>query len=226
MFAGVPTHEQIPPGFPWALVLIGSGDPDEDHPELISQSFDVITGVNVTGDPLGEHAIIGGAVADLGKSAGRGIAEVNERVRAALEKLTGADGAPILLSGTSIDTPAPFGDGRHMTIGTHTFTAVCTSALFYSPAQRIAHNGTDWTWEGTHVSNRFDFLQYRLVRKAGSSPSTDPSDGTVVYTGAPATFTGVKTTSNTYTAFADYNARGGTAVEDSSEPEVGSYLVA
>lgn len=225
VFAGTPTEEQIPPGFPWCLVGLGTGDPDEDHPELITQTFNLITGVDVAGDPMGEHSIIGGAVANLGKSVGRGIAEVGVRVRAAVQNLTGMDGAKILLTATAIDTPTAFGRGRHLTIDEHTLTALCTSDLHYAAPQVIAHDGTDWTWTGGHCSSRFDFLQYRLVRKTGFEPGTGPSDGTTVYTGTPATFTGVATNGNTYTVFCDYNARKGSTIDGSSGVEVGSYKV-
>ena len=227
VFAGSPTEAQIPPGFPWCLVSIESGEADEDHPEFITQNYRLISAVNVAGDPLGAHAIVGGAVSELGKSAGRGIAEIAERVRAAVGNLLGSDGAKIMLSLSSTGTPETLGDGRHLTMDSLTLTALCTSGLHYAAPQIIAHDGTDWTWTGSHCSDRFDFKQYRLVRKSGSSASTSPSDGTVVYTGTPATFTGVKTTANTYTVFADYSARKQTdVIEGSSDPEIGSYLVA
>ncbi len=229
VFAGTPTEEQIPPGFPWCLVGIGTGTADEDSPDLLEQQFALITGVDVAGDPMGEHSIIGGAVADLGKSVGRGIAEVAARVRAAVENLTGADGARIMLSTTSIDTPSALGRGRHLTIDEHTMTAICTSDLQYSAPQVVRHDLGEaevWNWEGAHCSNRFDFVQYRLVRKAGITASTDPTDGTVIYTGTAATTTQTATSGFTYTVFADYSSRKQTSViEGSSSAEVGSYLV-
>ena len=225
-FAGTPTEQQIPPGFPWCLVGVGTGEPDEDHPDFITQTFDIITGVEVAGDPMGEFAVIGGSVANLGKSVGRGITEVDERVRAAVQNLTGDDGAKILLSSTAIDTPAVLGRGKHMVISVLTLTALCTSQLHYSAPQQLARSGTTWTWEGSHCSDRFDFMTYVLRRATGSTP-TGPTSGTAVYTGTAATTTHTAVSGDTYAVFAQYSARQGTSAgtaDGNSGNEVGSYL--
>ena len=225
VFAGTPTEEQIPPVFPWVMVGIDGGEADQDHPELITQGYTLISAAHVLGDTLGEHALIGGGTSDLGSSKSLGVGEVAERVRSALEDLTGADGAKILVTSVATGTPTPLGRGLHIVLDEHSIEALCTSALHYSAPQVITNNGTTWTWEGGHCSSRFDFLQYRMVSKSGSSPSTDPSDGTVVYTGTAATIAGIPTAATTYTVFADYNARGGTTIDGSSDPVVGAYLV-
>lgn len=224
VWAGAPT-EQVPPGFPFALVGIDAGAMDPDEPSLISQGFSITIGQVVAGDRLGEFALIGGAAPDLGSSAGRGVLELAERVSDAIQSLTGADGAQILVSGISTAPPSPLGTGdrRHLAIAELTLTGVCTSQEHYTAPQQIAHNGTVWSWVGTQCSSRYDFVTYRLVRKAGTSAPTSPSDGTVVYTGTTASFTGAATAGNTYAAFADYGSRGTTAA--SSEPERGSYRV-
>lgn len=225
VYAGTPTDDHIPAGFPWALVGIDSADIDPDQPSVIVQGFSVMCAAEVAGDRLGEYALIGGAAADLGKSAGRGVGEVAERVRATLQSLTGADGATVILSGTSAGTPAVLGRGRHLALDELRLTAVCTSAPHYSAPQRLRVTDGTWLWEGAHCSGRFDFLRYRLVEKVGSTPSTSPSDGTVVYTGTAATADYAATSGRVYTCFADYNARGGATVDASSSAAVGSYVV-
>ena len=87
VYAGALGEDQHPPGFPFALVTVGSGSPDPDDPDLIEQQFGIIAAVQVVGDPMGQGAIIGSSRADYGKSAGAGIAEVGERVRYAIERL-------------------------------------------------------------------------------------------------------------------------------------------
>jgi len=229
VFAGAPTEEQIPPGFPWALVGLDSGDIDEDDPSHIMQRFSITIAAEVAGDRMGEYALIGGAAASLTKSAGRGVGEIAERVRSAVQSLTGADGASVQLSAINTGTPAILGRGRHVAMDELTLSAVCTSALYYAPPQRLRSESVDggdtWLWAGAHCSSRFDFLQYRLVEKAGSSPSTSPSDGTVLYTGTAAQFVAAATSGKTYTVFADYNGRGGATVEASSAVVIGSYKV-
>ena len=225
VFAGSPTEDQIPPDFPWVLVGIDNAEADEDHPEFLTQGYTLLSAADVAGDPLGEHGIIGGSVADLGASVGRGVSEVAERVRAAVENLTGADGAKILVSAVSTGSPTPFGRGKHLVLDEHTLTALCTSTLHYAAPQLLQLSGSLWTWNGPHCSDRFDFLQYRLVEKTGSTASSTPSDGTVVYTGTTANVTFATTSGRTYTVFADYNARGAATVEGSSDSEVGSFRV-
>lgn len=223
--AGTPSEETIPPGFPFAMVILEGYEPDDEHPELLTQRFRVFAVAEVAGDPLGEHAVIGSSVSELGVSAGRGIAEIVERVRSSVQDLTGADGAHVQLGASSGPTTETIGRGRHIVAQDVPLQAWCLSALYYSPPQQLTHTGTAFNWQGAHCSDRFDFLQYKLVRKAGSSPSTDPSDGTLLYTGTTASFTGAATSGNTYTVFAEYDARGIGTAEDASEPEVGSYLV-
>ena len=225
IFSGVPAPEEIPNAYPWALVWINSGAPDESDPTLIEQTFTIYSCTMVFGDKLGEQAIVGGPAAALTASAGRGIAEIARRVRAAVEALTGADGARIIVSGEGLEPTDAIGPGKHLAFDGFSVTAKCTSALHYTAPQRLAFADGTWTWKGAICSDRFDFLQYRLVRKSGSSPSTSPANGTTVYTGTAASFTGAQAGGNTYTCFADYNARGGDTSEAWSDPEVGSYLV-
>lgn len=225
IFAGLPTEEQIPPGFPWCLVGLGDGEVDEEQPEFIQQRYTLLTGVDVAGDPLGEFSIIGGSIPDFGSSVGRGVAEVADRVRAAVQDLTGADGARIQLSSISTGTPTLLGQGRHLALDELTLQALCTSQPHYAAPQVLRVSGTSWTWEGPHCSSRYDFLQYRLIEKTGTTPSKDPSEGTTVYTGTTASTTFTPLAGQTYTIFADYDARGIGSVEDSSEPELGSYVV-
>jgi len=224
VFAGTPTEEQIPAGFPWALVSVDDATADEEDSDLWEQPFTIMSAAEVAGDPLGEHGLIGGSVADLGKSVGRGVLELAPRIQAAVGKLTGADGCKIIVSAARMGSPTPLGAGRHIVLMEHTVTAYCVAQLHYAAPQNVKNTAGTLAWEGAHCSDRFDFLQYRVVRKTGTTPSTDPSDGTVVYTGTAATTTGASS-GNVYTVFADYNARGGAAIEASSEPWVGAYKV-
>lgn len=229
VFAGLPTEDQIPPGFPWALVGIDSAEMDPDDPDLLRQRFGIMVAAEVAGDRMGELSLIGGAVSGLTGSAGRGLAEVMSRARAAVSKLTGHDGARILVSGVSTNAPQALGRGRHLSMAQIDLEALCTSDPHYTAPQHLRHSGGSWRWYGAHCSARFDFQQFRLVRKAGSTPPSSPSDGTVLYTGPLTSWTGAATTGNTYAIFADYNSRGsggaGQTVEASSEPEVGAYRV-
>ncbi len=151
--------------------------------------------------------------------------EISERVQFAAQSLTGADGARLLVSAANSGPTSTLGDGRHLAMRALSLEAVCTSQPYFAAPQIVTESGGSWTWEGTHCSNRFDFLQYRLIEKIGSTPSTDPSDGATVATVTVPAATYTTKSGYVYTVFADYNARGGGTVERSSDPEVGSYKV-
>jgi len=218
----IPSDEAHPPESPFAWVLIGDAESDEDHPELQRQTIRIITATLVAGDPHGERAILGGPITGPGAGENRGITEVMERVRAAVGQLTGADGVPLVVSSQGIGGPRLVARARHLAYAECTLVAWCTSEPFYAAPQELALTGTDgWSWEGSHCSARYDFLGYRLVERLGSSPSTDPTDGTVVYQDTDPEATHTAQVGRFYTVFADYGDRG--AIVGSSSPEVGSY---
>ena len=231
VFSGFPNENQIMPGFPWCLVGINTGTHDEDHPEFIEQGFSIVAAVNVTGEPIGEFSMIGGAVGDLGESQGRGILEIAERVRSAVQNLTGADGAKILLSATSTGAPSKLSNGTHVTLDELTVSALCTSALDYAAPQSLTRVGTAWSWEGSHVSDRFDFRRYTLGYVDGGTPAETIADLDVTeYQGLTASTTQTVVTGKTYSVFAEYSARKHTSGPfrtegKSSGSEVGAFLV-
>jgi len=227
VYAGaVPADEEMPPAFPFAAVSIGSSTADDTHPDLLTQSFTVGACVEVAGDPLGEFAIIGSSRANLTKSAGAGIAEVTERVRAALNRLTILDGASIVVSGSGTTAVASPLRGRHVAAEEFTVQAMCSSAPFYAAPQQVRRSGNTINWVGTHCTNRFDFLQYRLGYVTGSTPAATPAGLTsVVYTGTDLEAATTIAPNRVYQVFADYDPRGTGAVAASSEPVVGSYFL-
>ena len=228
IFSGTPTEEQIPAGFPWCMVGFGSGDADPENPEFLTQTYNILTAAEVSGDPLGEQALIGGATANPGKSVGRGVAEIAERVRATVGDLVGSDGAKILVSSVSTGSPTLIGTGRHIVLDELTVSALCTSALHYAAPQQIKRASTTWTWEGAHCSGRFDFKQYHFGYANSAAPASPDDFDVDVYTGTAATTTHTVVGSKFYGVFAEYSSRkhssGSFQVEGTSEAEVGSLL--
>lgn len=223
-----PGDDELAPGFPFALIQIDQGTPDQDDPDHLQQQFIVTVACEVAGDPMGEHAIIGSSRKDLGKSVGAGSAEVSERVRAALQTITGADGASLIVSGTGITGPTIPADGRHITFETYTVTAYCTSQLYWAPPTNLRRNAgdTQWIWTGSQCSNRFDFLQYRIGRVLGATPVSNPSQATIVYTGTTASATIAASSGYTYMVWADYDPRKiGSAAYSSSGSILSSYVI-
>lgn len=224
VFAGAVQEDNMPPGFPFALITIDNGTPDPDEPSLIKQGFSIAVAVEVAGDPLGEHAVIGSSRADIGKSAGAGLAEVAERVRFATQKLAVIDGASVVVSASGVSAPQPLGRGRHMVMESYALEAWCTSQPVFIAPQQVQRSGGTLRWSGKSCSERFDFLQYRVAWKLGPNPPATPADGTIVYTGTATecavTFAG----NRTYAVFADYDPRGTGSPAASSSAVVGSYV--
>lgn len=224
IYAGSPTDEQVPPGFPWAMVGIGSATPDQDHPDFVQQQFSVSVAAEVAGDRMGEHAIIGGSVRAAGRSAGRGVAEIAYRVRERVQTMTGMDGAHLIVSHTASQPVAVLGRGRHAVMLEMDLTAWCSASPYYAPPQQLRHSGGAWRWEGGLCSTRYDFLRFILLRKTGATIPTSASDGTVLYSGSATQFTGASTAGNVYAVFAEYGSRGST-VDAYSGPVVGAYRI-
>lgn len=227
VLAGPPDEDELPGGFPFAIVNLGGGTADPDDPNLLQQTFDVLTVADVAGDAMGQSALLGGAKGVSGTSANRGVLELNDRVRDALKDLRGADGCTLQLHATATGSPVRLGRGRHMAIGETSFTAWVTAAPSYTPPTRLAESSNTWTWTGTQCSSRFDFLQYRLGYVDGSDPAQAPGDlDTVVYTGTAATTTHTPVAGKAYSVFADYGTRGSTFIEGSSDGrEIGAFSI-
>ncbi len=175
--------EDMPRRFPFGLINIATGNPDAEDPNLIEQEFILVLVALVKGDALGENAIVGGPrTAGQGSSKGRGVAELEEVVLANVGKLTGADGAPIIVShGTTVGTQH-VGEDVHLVQRQFVLRALCTRQKSYPAPQRLVA-----TTPGGGVVNlawskpsRFDFQTVTVVRKAGSSAPTDETDGTVI----------------------------------------------
>jgi hypothetical protein len=226
VLAGIPDEDELPGAFPFVLVNIGGGTGDPDDPNLFEQVFDVLTVADVSGGRMGEQALVGGAKSSLGSSANRGVLELNDRVRDALQNLRGVDGAALQLNSTSAGSPVRLGRGRHLAIGESSFAGWVTAAPSYTNPTRLTKVGSDWTWLGSQCSARFDFIQYRLGYVDGATPATSP-DGldVVVYTGTAALATVAPVAGKSYSIFADYGIRGGSAIEGSSDGrELGANL--
>lgn len=226
VYAGAPTDDLQHPGFPCALVTVEDSTHDEDHPDLFEQSFGVILVTEVAGGSMGEFAVIGGARPNIGKSANAGLTEIAERARAAVEDLTGVDGARILLSASSTAGSQSLGRGRHIAFSQLNLVGLCTSAEYFAPPQQLARSGTAWSWEGAHCAARFDFVRYRLMWKSGSTPPATPADADgTAYTGTTPSTTHTAGTSRAYSIFADYSTRDPSVIEKSSAGDVvGAYL--
>jgi len=225
-FAGAPAEDTMPAGFPFALVTIGSGTPDEDDPDLIRQDFSVVVVAEAAGDALGQHAIIGGARADLGNSAGAGVAEVSARARAVINRLTGADGASLIVSGSGTAAPSAVGRGRAIAAEEYRVTALCTDDEHHAPPQSFGLLGDTFSWDGSACQQRFDFLRFRVGYVAGAKPAQRPEQcAAIVYTGTNTETAVAPVPGRAYSVFADYDPRRtGSPAASSAGDAVGAFV--
>jgi len=230
IYSDLPTEEQIPPVFPAAMVGIKSGTPDRDLPEFMHQQFTVTALAMVGGDPMGQHSVVGGATADVGTSAGKGVMELAERVRYVLKNIMGATGSKVHMHLSSTETPVSIA-GKHLVANDTGIEAMCTSDLYYAPPQQFVNSGSSWTWVGAqHCRSRHDFVSYALAYIVGSTPAEDFSSYTQVESSVTTeAITHVAVPGRVYTVFAEYNRHGRsgetTIVGRSRGDRKGAYVV-
>jgi len=227
--AGVPTEDQLPGTFPFALVSIDAGTADVDDPNLLEQSYTILTVQDVANDPMGEGALIGGPQSALGKSANRGVLELSDQVRRVVGNLTGADGASLRVQSTATGTPAVLGRGRHLAIDETTVTGWTTAAPSYAAPVKITTSGP-WTWTGGtasvrgHCSGVFDFLHYAIGYVAGSTPAASYHDFDAIATTSTTESATVSTVAGRTYSLVSVHGRSASLIEGSSPPNVsGAY---
>jgi len=223
--ASIPTEDELPGTFPFALVSIEGGTSDPDDPNLLEQSFGIVTVQDSQGGRMGEGALIGGAQSVFGKSANRGVLELTDQVRRVVGNLTGADGAGLRVQMTATGAPAKLGRGRHMAIDESTVTGWVTASPSYAAPVKVT-TGSTFTYTGGtaavrgHCSGVFDFVQYAIGCKAGSSPATDYHDfDSIAVTGTDESLTFTPAVGQTYSVVAVYG-RSASLIEGSSPPDL------
>lgn len=226
-----PNTDDLPEGWPWCLVIIGSGSADDDEPDLITQTFSIVPCALVEGDPMGEHALIGGARegSEVGTSAMRGVLELEERVRSAVADLTGADGTPVKVSAAGSGGSEPLAPGLHIAFRPMEVEAVCTGSLEWRPPHTlqsvVVGPNVNLSWLKPNVLH--GYVEDVVVRKAGSVPPADVTDGTEVYRGtADNTVDAPGVGTWAYAVFAGYSMVGGTTSQVYSSVLPGTTRVA
>ena len=92
--AGIPVEALGGIRTPAAWIRPGSGDHDDEDPELIKIRFTVTVLVAVPGDHVGEHAFIGAGFT-AGAPSGQGVLEIGEQVLLTISALHRDDSIPI-----------------------------------------------------------------------------------------------------------------------------------
>lgn len=212
---------------PFCLIYVDDVEADPEEPGLLLQTFGVVLVAAVEGDPFGERVLMGGPKASVGQSYGRGILEVEAKVRARIGKLTGADGARAVLAYTGSSSVERVGS-KAFAARRYLVRAWCTSEPHYdAPVHLVATGGSGQvalTW--TLPPARFDRLSVILRRASGSTAPTSATDGTgVTLSGATATSVTDTVAAGTYSyaLFESYDETGSGSAERYSSQVLGSY---
>lgn len=219
---------------PFCLVTVGDNRPDEEHPDLEQQDFDLILVVQVEGDDLGERVLLGGprpSAGGQGSSRGRGMLEVEERVKAAAGRLTGADGCPAALACVGSPPSVKVEGGYMVSSRKYRLRAWCTRQRTYDPPTALVATGgvgsvtLSWALPPT----RWDLRQMVLRKASGSTAPASASAGTgVTLSGDLATSVVDTVAAGTwsYALFAGYSETGEAANERYSSQVTGTTRTA
>ena len=152
----------------------------DEEPDLIMQSVGVRLSTTVPGDALGEYALIGGGRQSSTDSRGRGLLEVEEELFASLAELGTIDGVVIYNRAKSAADAELDSENRYSAFRTYMFEVLTTETRYYHPVlgfiatDSAVSTFAELNW--TPAPMRFDSRGVRILRKAGSTPATNPID--------------------------------------------------
>lgn len=184
-----------PGRLPCAYVVPMATTADEDDGGLLRVEYGIVVFAQVEGDPYGEAALVGGpsgASARAGNSQGRGLLEIEVPLLTRLALLTGADGAPVLVTPQGAPAVTALPDKRLSALyRAHKVTALCTVADEYPAPQNLTVDVStpgQATLAWTLPAARFDRYSIIVNRASGATAPTTATGGTpVTVSGATAT---------------------------------------
>jgi hypothetical protein len=207
---------------PMAIIRImgGSLDPQyRQNPRMVQRSIGITLATWGPHDPHNTAPIIGGArrnTATFGQesSEGRGLTEIEEEVYEVLALAGQTQGVKIQIAGATEQITEAHPQVGWISSEELEFDVWCNSARRYHPVEefRASEAGGTVTLNWSLPPDRFDLFRIVIVRKAGSSPSSDVTDGTTILT-STIPYSGLATSTTnapgagtwTYTAFVAYD---------------------
>lgn len=216
MAAAVAAEKRLP----FALIRPGSETPHEEQPSQTKIEFTVTVVVSNQGDQYGEAMLIG-AHRGAG-SVGRGLLEVEARVKSALVQIGAASGVPILFRGAGAAAASQVEGLGYVVWRDYRFAAEGTIVETYQAPSGLVRTGTTTAILAWNASPRFDFYGFVLRRASGATPPATIADGTGV------TLSSITATSKTdtpgagtysYSLFAQYDDTSSGAAVATSAPQ-------
>lgn len=180
---------------PFALVHPETTRSNEEHPaDLVDEArWSIFLFAGNASEQAGGPALVGGSRASLGSSKGRGILEVEGRVKIAL-----FDELGLVARLRSGGTQPPDVAGRQAGFGAQRALEIVATHLpalpAYAPIQQLLASSPSaghvtLTWAALS-STRYDLVGVTVVYKSGATAPTSPTDGTAAFTaGAPTSAT-------------------------------------
>ena len=213
---------------PICLIRPGPSDSDDEHPDLMSQEYNILVMQAVEGDEIGERSLIGGPRAKGQLSSdGRGLLELDELTMAAVKKAGGELGIKIIEQARS-SPDAEETDKGYVTFRTSRVMAWLTADRFYHPPTRL--KAVDDTGGATTITwglppDRYDRREVVLRRAVGATPPSGPTDGTGITLSGPLAVTVTDTPGAgqfSYAVFMGYDETGSLTNERFSEQANGT----
>jgi hypothetical protein len=206
---------------PCAYIAPGSARPDEEAAGSLEESVVVTLGAAVSGDQVGEAALVGASRAGKDTSAGRGLLELQTELLAVARILTEQDGVHLQLKGASFVRPDFIESVGYLVWRDYEFEAQLTDVITYPHVASLTGSeaGGTVTLTWTAPDDTTDLVEYVVRRVAGSVPTPFPSGGTDIALGSPLDLTVNNAPGSgtfTYSVFAGYDEEGGaTAIHHS-----------
>lgn len=185
---GIEDESRLPSRVPFALFNLGDSRADSDDPDLIEQDFIMVVATKVVGHQMGEAHLLGGSSGQSPRSAysdGRGALEVAVPLVEAMQSLTGADGAPIIVSWQSA-VQVQKHTQRELAWQQYVFKGYCTRDDDYpEPSNFTATGGSgEIVMAWTLPAPRYDLSSIIVRYASGATAPATTTDGTGVTLGS------------------------------------------
>lgn len=225
--------------FPLCLIGIGSATNDPQTPALIDQTFDVVIVTGVTGDEMGENAVIGGGrPSGVGQSGsgGRGITEVETEFFGVVENMTQENGIQMQANAASAAVVQEVAGLGFVVSRQYSVRCSCTTARTYLGTTALVGTGSgggvlalSWAvaptqWD-TFAGSGGQIIRYAAGSTAPATRSSGTAGPTVTGTATSTSITGLSAGTYSVSIFTAYNETGGVAPDRWSDPNSVTVVV-
>ena len=203
-----------------AFVWPGGGQGDREQPGLLTRTIWVTVLTMVTGDQVGERALIGANRISKTGHEGRGLLEIEAELMSVIEQLDASGQLHIGLRYASANEAELDESTGYHSWGQYGFEAWLTTAYQHQEPRAVsaAESGGTVTVSWTAPDTATNLAAYVVRRVAGTIPAGFPTDGTdVAWTSGTSVTDAPGSGTYTYSVFAAYDDEGGSVELDHSD---------